>query len=200
MEFNEKLQTLRKERGVTQEELAEALFISRTAVSKWESGRGYPNIDSLKALSAFFSVSLDDLICSETAITLAERDKKNALQKNAALTCGALDALILVLLFLPAFGGDASAGTSVPVYALASPPMWEKWVFIAVIGITALNGLCGLCLLHFEKPFWNRHRVVTGLALSVVGSLLFIAARQPYAAALFFVLLVVKAALLFKVR
>ena len=51
MEFNEKLQELRKQKGFTQEELAELLFVSRTAVSKWESGRGYPNIDSLKAIS-----------------------------------------------------------------------------------------------------------------------------------------------------
>ena len=46
MEFNEKLLELRKQKGLTQEELAEVLFVSRTAISKWESGRGYPNIDS----------------------------------------------------------------------------------------------------------------------------------------------------------
>ena len=53
MEFNEKLKELRSSRGLTQEELAEALFVSRTAVSKWESGRGYPSIDSLKEISTF---------------------------------------------------------------------------------------------------------------------------------------------------
>ena len=41
MEFHEKLQELRKKRGLTQEELAELLYVSRTAISKWESGRGY---------------------------------------------------------------------------------------------------------------------------------------------------------------
>lgn len=61
MEFGEKLQELRKDRGLTQEELAESLFVSRTAISKWESGRGYPNIESLKEISKFFSVSIDDL-------------------------------------------------------------------------------------------------------------------------------------------
>jgi transcriptional regulator with XRE-family HTH domain len=49
LELNEKLQELRKQKELTQEELAEILFVSRTAISKWESGRGYPNIDSLKA-------------------------------------------------------------------------------------------------------------------------------------------------------
>ena len=51
MEFNEKLQELRKQKGLTQEKLAEALYVSRTAISKWESGRGYPNIDSLKQIA-----------------------------------------------------------------------------------------------------------------------------------------------------
>lgn len=64
MEFCEKLQELRKKRGLTQEELAEQLYVSRTAISKWESGRGYPSIDSLKAIAKFFSVSLlDDHAC-----------------------------------------------------------------------------------------------------------------------------------------
>ena len=61
MEFNEKLQQLRKNKGLTQEELAQEIFVSRTAVSKWESGRGYPNIDSLKELAKFFSVTVDDM-------------------------------------------------------------------------------------------------------------------------------------------
>ena len=60
MEFHEKLQELRRQKGLTQEQLAEHLFVSRAAVSKWESGRGYPNIDSLKAIAAFYSVSIDE--------------------------------------------------------------------------------------------------------------------------------------------
>ena len=76
MEFNEKLQELRKQKGLTQEELAERLFVSRTAVSKWESGRGYPNIDSLKAIAGFFSVTVDQLLSSEELLTAAEDSQK----------------------------------------------------------------------------------------------------------------------------
>lgn len=54
MEFGEKLQALRKSRDLTQEALAEQLYVSRTAISKWESGRGYPSIDSLKAIAGYF--------------------------------------------------------------------------------------------------------------------------------------------------
>ena len=77
MEFNEKLQGLRKNKGLTQEELAEALYVSRTAISKWESGRGYPSIDSLKDISKFFSVSIDDLLSGEKLLSLAEKENKS---------------------------------------------------------------------------------------------------------------------------
>ena len=51
MTLGEKLKKLRTDKNLTQEELAEILFVSRTAISKWESGRGFPNIESLKAIS-----------------------------------------------------------------------------------------------------------------------------------------------------
>ena len=77
MEFGEKLQELRKTKGLTQEEIAVALYVSRTAVSKWESGRGYPNIDSLKEISKFFSVTIDELICPEEIMVAAKDEKEN---------------------------------------------------------------------------------------------------------------------------
>ena len=83
MEFHEKLQYLRKQHQWTQEQLAEKLYVSRTAVSKWESGRGYPSIDSLKEISRYFSVTIDDLICSDEMMTVAENDKKEFVSKYA---------------------------------------------------------------------------------------------------------------------
>ena len=77
MEFGEKLQELRKSRGLTQEELAEALYVSRTAISKWESGRGYPSIDSLKEISRFFSVTIDDLLSGEKIMSIAEKENRS---------------------------------------------------------------------------------------------------------------------------
>ena len=65
MEFYEKIQELRKQRGITQEELAKALYVSRTAISKWESGRGYPNLDSLKAIAKYYGVTIDYLVGRE---------------------------------------------------------------------------------------------------------------------------------------
>ena len=76
MEFSEKLQELRKNRSMTQEELAEALYVSRTAISKWESGRGYPSIDSLREISRYFGVTIDELICPDEILSVAENEKK----------------------------------------------------------------------------------------------------------------------------
>lgn len=53
---------LRKERGLSQEELAEALYVTRQAISKWESGAGSPDINNLKNIAAYFNVSVDYLI------------------------------------------------------------------------------------------------------------------------------------------
>jgi len=93
VEFCEKLQQLRKSRGLTQEELAEALYVSRTAISKWESGRGYPSIDSLKELSAYFSVTIDDLLSAERLIRIAEKESRSALQSLCDLLMGMADLL-----------------------------------------------------------------------------------------------------------
>lgn len=88
MEFNEKLKELRSSRGLTQEELAEALFVSRTAISKWESGRGYPSIDSLKEISTFFSVTIDELLSGEKLLSIAEKENKSNMQ-NLCSICAA---------------------------------------------------------------------------------------------------------------
>lgn len=103
MEFYEKLQELRKSRGLTQEELAEALYVSRTAVSKWESGRGYPSIDSLKDISSYFSVSIDELLSGEKLLSIAERENKSNMQNLCDMLIGILDLLSVTLIVLPLY-------------------------------------------------------------------------------------------------
>lgn len=121
MEFYEKLQELRKSRGLTQEELAQMLYVSRTAISKWESGRGYPSIDSLKAISKCFSVSLDELLSSEAVLTLAEADGRQREGRMQSLVFGLLDCGSALLFFLPLFGQrESGAVRGVSLLALAA--------------------------------------------------------------------------------
>ena len=198
MEFHEKLVELRKSKGLTQEELAEALFVSRTAISKWESGRGYPSIDSLKEISHYFSVTIDELICSREMITAAEDDRKTMLGRYVSVICNALDILTAVLLFLPVFGNGADSPASAALFGLTGIRPWLKTVFIVLIGIIALNGICGVIISRFEKPVWNHHRLVTGLALSVAATAVFIVTRQPYAGITCLTILVMKGILIGK--
>ena len=196
MEFNEKLLELRKARSLTQEELAEALFVSRTAVSKWESGRGYPNLDSLKEISRFFSVSIDDLICSEEIISAAEDEKKECIDKYVSLICSTLDILPVLLLLMPVFGNGTDDPSSVSLYAITGISVWIKIVFGVLIGITVLNGICGVIISRFDKPVWDHHRLVTGIVLSIAGSAVFILTRQPYAGIIYLIIVIVKGLLI----
>ena len=200
MEFNEKLQELRKSRSMTQEELAEALFVSRTAISKWESGRGYPSIDSLKEISRYFSVTIDDLICSDEMISVAENEKREFIDKYVSLICNALDILLAILLFIPAFGNGRDSPGTVSLFGLSgiNPPV--KIVFAVIIGVTILNGSCGVIIANFNKPVWNRHRLVTGIILSILAVTVFIVARQPYAGIVCFSFLVIKGFLIAKAK
>ena len=200
MEFHEKLQELRKSRSLTQEELAEALFVSRTAVSKWESGRGYPGIDSLKEIARFFSVTVDELICPEEIISAAENEKKYSIRRYLTLICGVLDILPAILLFIPAFGNGAGSRETVALSGLDGISSWIRILFIIVISLTVLNGICAAVISNFDRPVRNRHRLVTGIALTILGSALFLITRQPYAGLIFFAVLVIKGFLILKVR
>lgn len=76
MEFNEKLQKLRKEHNITQEGLADKLNVSRQAVSKWESGSAYPDMEKLISLSRIFNISLDDLVNDKKLVSKEKCVKK----------------------------------------------------------------------------------------------------------------------------
>ena len=200
MEFNEKLQELRKSRSLTQDELAEALFVSRTAISKWESGRGYPSIDSLREISRYFSVTIDDLICSEEMIAVAENEKKEFADKSLSLICNAMDILLAILLFIPAFGNGPESSETVSLFGLTGITPWVKNVFIVMIATAILNGICGVIIANFNKPVWNKHRLITGVILSILTVIVLIATKQPYAGIVCFAFLVIKGFLIIKVK
>lgn len=199
MEFNEKLQELRKRRGLTQEELAESLYVSRTAVSKWESGRGYPNIDSLKVISKFFSVTIDELLSGEEVLTIAEEDNKQKEKHVRDLVFGLLDCSMAMFFFLPFFGQRADGVIQkVSLLALTEiQPYLKAAYFVVVIGI-AILGVASLALQNCNHIFWIQNKIRLSLLFNAVGVFLFIISRQPYAAAFTFVFLIIKALMLIK--
>ncbi|MBU5454449.1 helix-turn-helix domain-containing protein [Caproiciproducens sp. MSJ-32] len=82
MNFSEKLQILRKEKRLSQEGLAEKLNVSRQAVSKWESGQSFPELDKIIILSDIFSVTVDELVKDNIELKRNIEDKKTEEKKN----------------------------------------------------------------------------------------------------------------------
>ena len=78
MTFGRKLKKLRQDNQMTQEELAQRLYVTRTAVSKWETDKGYPAIDTLKTVSELFGVPVDDLISDDDVTNTRLLDEKRA--------------------------------------------------------------------------------------------------------------------------
>ena len=199
MEFHEKLQELRKSRGMTQEELAEVLFVSRAAVSKWESGRGMPNIESLKAISKFFKVSLDDLLSGEELLVIAEDDHKQKELYIRDLVYGLLDCSMALLLWLPFFGQSADGAIQeVSLFTLTEIQLYLKIsYFIVVIGMTVF-GVLTLGLMNCNYVLWTQNKSKGSLLLNAMGVFLFIISQQPYAAVFVFSFLIMKVLMLIK--
>lgn len=199
MEFNEKLQTLRKQKGLTQEELAEALFVSRTAISKWESGRGYPSIDSLKAISKFFSVTIDALLSGEEVLTIAQEDSRQKQARFRDLVFGALDCSMALLCFLPFFGQPANDGIqAVSLLALTEISPYLRTVYYIAVAGTVLLGMATLALQNCSLPLWASNKSRLSLLASIAVVLVFLVSQQPYGAIFAFVFLIIKAFMLIK--
>ena len=199
MEFNEKLQELRKQRGLTQEELAQALYVSRTAISKWESGRGYPNIDSLKAIAKFFSVTIDELLSGDELLTIAEEDNRQKGQHLRDLVFGLLDCSVAMFFFLPFFG-EKTGGVirEVSLLSLSGVSPWLRTAYFAVVIGIILCGVLALALQNCRQAFWDRSKTQISLLINAVGTLLFMVSLQPYAAAFLFEFLAIKVLMLIK--
>ena len=199
MEFNEKLQELRKRKGLTQEQLAESLYVSRTAISKWESGRGYPSIDSLKRVAEFFSVTIDGLLSGDDVLTVTEEKPEPQEKPFRERIFGLLDLSTALLLFLPFFG-QASDGNIHGVSLLTltgSSPYMRTAYFSIVTGMIAL-GILTFALQNCRKRFWEQNKTQLSFLLNTAGLLLFILGRQPYAAVFLFLSLAIKGIFLSK--
>ena len=199
MELNEKLLELRKQKGLTQAELAEILFVSRTAVSKWESGRGYPNIDSLKAIAKFFGITIDELLSGEELLTIAEEDSRKKENRLRDLVFGSLDCSTAMLFFLPFFGQKTPPVIqAVSLLSLTEAKLYLRTAYVAAVAGMAFLGILTLALQTSQNPIWMKNKHKLSWMLNAAGALLFIISSQPYAAALLFLFLAVKALMLIK--
>ena len=114
MSFAENLKQLRKERQLSQEDLAEILNVSRQAVSKWEQGIGYPEVETLLLLSRKLRVSLDSLMETE----LAQKTNPQILNVTGRITITSPIERVITTCHKVVSSQKMSGGKSSPQYAL----------------------------------------------------------------------------------
>lgn len=199
MEFNEKLKELRSSRGLTQEELAEVLFVSRTAISKWESGRGYPSIDSLKEISTFYSVTIDELLSGEKLLSIAKKENKSNIQSLCSILIGFIDLFHFLLIVLPLYP-DSMKGyiASVNLFGYTETSAFNRMVYWELFILLMGSGVAEVIVakLKIEKVY--KMLFIFSMVLSIVAVLFLALTAETYATALAFLLLVLKAGLYMK--
>lgn len=112
MELNEQIKKYRTEMNISQEELAEKIFVTRQSISNWENGKTYPDIHSLLLLSSLFGISLDQLVKGDIEVM------KKVIQKEEIEKMNRYGRIYTVMLI-------ATAISAVPLF------MWlGVWAFI----------------------------------------------------------------------
>ena len=112
MEIGEKIRKLRTDAGMTQDELADKLLVTRTAVSKWETGRGWPGVDSLKLIADEFGVTIDSLVSDEDVQSKRETEDRQSLRLYFAAVACAVAAIVTAAVGMSGMFDLPSAATT----------------------------------------------------------------------------------------
>ncbi len=134
MEIAERLKAARVKSGLTQEQVAEKVLVSRVTLSHWENGRSLPDIASLLTLSDLYDISLDELVKGDSKMTeKVKKDSKNA-KANARLI---LTVAVIVTIVLAVYGVSIPIGGGFHDFCDGA----ILWVLVG-IGIAAYFAYC----------------------------------------------------------
>ena len=117
MELNAQIKKYRTELNLSQEELAEKVYVTRQTISNWENGKSYPDIHSLLLLSSLFNVSLDQLIKGDVETMKEIINEQEVKKLNHYSTIYAVHFIVLLLSAVPLF-------------------MWLEWYALIPFGIS----------------------------------------------------------------
>jgi len=196
MQFHEKLKAYRSSCGLTQEQLGEKVFVSRVTISKWETGRGLPNLGSLQQLASLFGISVDELLGSNELVALAQTEVKNTVRQSHILMFGLLDVLCVLLVFLPIFADGK--GHSFTLYAFYPIALFLQPLMMALVILPSAFGVVELALQSRLSVVWGSRILKISLTLSLLLLLLFVNSRQPYPSTFVLCLVVAKGFVLIK--
>lgn len=199
MEFGEKLQMLRKNKGMTQEELAQALYVSRTAVSKWESGRGYPGVDSLKEIAAYFSVTIDELLSGDKIISIAEKENQANIRRLCGMMFGITDLFSVVLIVLPLYPKAVDGFVyAVNLMDYAQTSALNRYVFWILFISLVLSGVLKIVLTQLQAERRQNAVTLCSMLLGIFAVIFLALAGETYAVIAAFLFLLIKGMLVFR--
>ena len=196
MEFSEKIQKLRNKNNLTQESLAEKLYVSRTAVSKWESGKGYPNIETLKDIAKLFNITIDELLSNQEILTLAEKEKNLIVKKTNNLIYGVFNLISILFIFLPLYVKKTDNFIYSVSLFKSDLSMKLKIIYLIILLVLTIIGIIELILNFTNHDDKSINKL--SLIFQVISILIFIITRQVYLTVIMFILLIIKVIVLFK--
>ena len=199
MDFNEKLCKLRKSKNLTQEELAKDLHVSRTAISKWESGRGYPSIDSIKAISKYFSVSIDELLSGDKIISIADKENKSNIKNMCDLILGIADVFYFMLMALPIYSNPVGEHIyAVNLFIYLQKVSFNHMLFWGLFSVLTAVGIAKIALSYLKIVKCQKALTIISTLLGILTVLFLAMTREAYAICVSFLLLVIKGLVLLK--
>jgi len=193
MKLSEKLKDLRVSKNLTQEQLAEKLYVTRAAISKWEQDNGYPSIDSLKNIASFFSVSIDDLLSANDLIVLVKKDTFFHIERVNSIIYSILDMLTLLFIFLPLYGQlDQGIFQSVPLNQYHDVSNLTIVLYYIAIFTLVIYGMVGLILQFSSKNISHHKLKILSFIINFPVILLFALTRQPYVSSFLLIFMMIK--------
>ena len=198
MELSKKIKQIRNDNKLTQEQFAEKMLVSRTAVSKWENGTCYPSIDSLKYMSKIFNVSLDKLLSSEEILEIANIENQSNISKYNSLLFCLLDIVRIIFVFLPLYSYKTNDFIySVSLFNSNDLSTTLKIVFILIFIIFLVLGIIELIF-----NFKGNNRLINKISmfLDIISIFVLLFTKQPYVIALMFIIFIIKIIMLANVN
>ena len=164
-----------------------------------QEGRGYPSIDSLKEISNYFSVTIDELLSTDKLLSIAEKENRANLRGMCDLLFGLLDVFAIVLIVLPLYPNVVDGFVySVNLFAYIQTTSLNRSLYWIMIVFLVVIGFIKLILIKLDMQRYNKVATKVSMSISTLSVLLLAITRESYAVAVVFLLLVMKGILLLK--
>ena len=190
MELSKKIKKIRNDNNLTQEQFAEKMLVSRTAVSKWENGTCYPSIDSLKYMAKTFNVSLDKLLSSEEILEIVKIENQSNISKYNGLLFCLLDIVRIIFVFLPLY----SYKTNDFIYSVSLLNSNDLGLLLKIVFMLFFVLFFVLGITELVLNYKGNNILISKISLyiDVISIFVILFTQQPYVIALMFVIFIIK--------